>query len=1124
MAKIFKNTQGESATTLRGWDKVATYNRNRIPFIPDTVGAGVALSKMGTSIPTPFARMLLFRSAFMQVNKLGLNDNSVYGRLVSECLDFLEFVFNEGANITFKTWNVDAEIAALKNSPHPGHQKLGRSLQKFAMDLGVKDIYLIYHNGILMGGTSPYTLVYTSPNWQRLKNIQPQGLAGNVLFADYSNPNINAVPLHNRHIDFQKYMADFIVAYSANVRLAQSELRAYIYNTCTFNPTSQIGTYYREITGLIPFTMADFMQKYDTLRDGVAVDIYGLGGVNSVMLGVQKSARALESSSALADDYKICPTVQRYEAHTGDVNKMPLVLNEFGVTAATYLGGKPWDPATQLVKNPGQDLNTRILPGPGNVVYPYLTEADFLEDKLLRMPYDIDTKAFRTYGCLSNIMLPLKPAFFDYFNPEDIGKVPNLSLNMVSLPSGGIEVTLRIPIKFSGQGYIDLKKEYMPDEISDVPAMGGGFGLAVFPSYRIVAGKVPNNYAVMIHDQTNSINTRFYEMDAKTVKELDDHVVTYRERTPQASRFAHINSGFTFATVSWNGINCMVVPVFKTVSPSGTASSTTVGIDFGTTNTFVCLSTDNGVKPFTLDIDDTDSQVLCLPKLDMRYGDSGEAFIAGFQGMGSFAQALQREFAPLRLGGNRNNVAFPYRTVVCENDTFATVINDANLYSDVNVGFNFLREDTFGTGFSYKTDLKWSIGGVANAAQRNKRVELFCLQIAWMIKNKILLSNNPVSQFKVCLTFPHTMGLVVKGRLNQFWKNAFDKVMGSQMVTITNTTESIAPYYYQVAMGMAHLENALNIDIGGGTTDMLFADVKNQKLYYNSSMFAGNDIWGDGCHLVGGMITKQNGFVQYFEQLLSSGVLPCSEARKDAYNNYKNMVDNSADLMSYVFRYDDEFHFLENVINNPQLLSLLYVHFAALLYHVTQVLKEKQMTMPTNITFTGMGSKYIQIISSDPTVITELAKMLLSEFSGIRAMPANFKVSFEASPKEVTARGAMMAGHRQLESIAKYEQCKLCVYTAGDGSELTYGKSAEVKQEAMAGYEKFLDGLFDNDRIKNYLWSQFGLKFPAGMKDKLLQEGSGSYDSMISSQDANDPLQETLFFWPFKNALYEASR
>ena len=96
------------------------------------------------------------------------------------------------------------------------------------------------------------------------------------------------------------------------------------------------------------------------------------------------------------------------------------------------------------------------------------------------------------------------------------------------------------------------------------------------------------------------------------------------------------------------------------------------------------------------------------------------------------------------------------------------------------------------------------------------------------------------------------------------------------MVSITNTTESIAPYYYQVAMGMAHRENALNIDIGGGTTDMLFADVENKKLYYNSSMFAGNDIWGDGCHLVDDMISKQNGFVQYFEQLLSSGDLPCS--------------------------------------------------------------------------------------------------------------------------------------------------------------------------------------------------------------------------------------------------------
>ena len=77
---------------------------------------GDSINKMGTSIPTPYARLYLFDSAFKQLNSYfnsqeedlkqvsyeGVINNegntvpTAYHFLVSECLDMLELIFKYG--------------------------------------------------------------------------------------------------------------------------------------------------------------------------------------------------------------------------------------------------------------------------------------------------------------------------------------------------------------------------------------------------------------------------------------------------------------------------------------------------------------------------------------------------------------------------------------------------------------------------------------------------------------------------------------------------------------------------------------------------------------------------------------------------------------------------------------------------------------------------------------------------------------------------------------------------------------------------------------------------------------------------------------------------------------------
>jgi len=124
MSKIYNNIEHNAAQPqpMDGWFATNPYDANRIKHICDTIGGGNAVTKMGTSIPTPFARLVLFNTAFEQLRTQ--DDNSVYGRLVSECLDMIEFVYNFGNDITLKKWNIANEIAALKTSNDTKQQPL----------------------------------------------------------------------------------------------------------------------------------------------------------------------------------------------------------------------------------------------------------------------------------------------------------------------------------------------------------------------------------------------------------------------------------------------------------------------------------------------------------------------------------------------------------------------------------------------------------------------------------------------------------------------------------------------------------------------------------------------------------------------------------------------------------------------------------------------------------------------------------------------------------------------------------------------------------------------------------------------------------------------------------------
>ena len=375
------------------------------------------------------------------------------------------------------------------------------------------------------------------------------------------------------------------------------------------------------------------------------------------------------------------------------------------------------------------------------------------------------------------------------------------------------------------------------------------------------------------------------------------------------------------------------------------------------------------------------------------------------------------------------------------------------------------------------------------------------------------------------------------GKLKKMWAEAFDIDLNNpaEKGRLIDMTESEAPYYFLTRKGdVSGGSNFLNVDVGGGTTDMFFVIQDSstgrnvKKSYYTSMRFAGNDIWGDG---VDGTAKLTNGFYKKVKQGLPFMAEEISKQEKIVMGNADSNM-SSADTMAFLFRNDNPTTpQIPTLIQteNKKLYPLLLVHFGALMYHVAMILKDKEWDIPKTVNFTGMGSKYVHIIA-DPENISFLAGMLLKKFSG-KELPDGFSVTYSPNAKQVTAQGALM---RDSGAVARNLEGKPEEFQVYGASPLAFGdpifyKDAEensVRDQVLGEYEKFIktfleDRVIVNEIKQNYHAADISDWLISGLRSKAQDSYISVCDSFV---DKDLAIKETLFFWPLKNALYELSK
>lgn len=1098
-----------------------------ISLIPEGESlSGKALEKMGSSIPTPFARLHLFSGAFREVFQKASQASPIEHdtinpgnnhKLVSLALDMLEFIYKYGADEAFEihTWNAAAEAGEdghLEMSMDPHHHKLAKALDH-AWKSGRygTGVHIFTMNGEIIGGTSPLSLVYTSPN---IKGSYT-GVDNKPLFSAES-ADIRA--LHQRSVEFRKFMHALVNTYGVNMLFngVNIPLRDYVmqsyqrYEFTGVADNAQDVQLWTNMFNALNYGAQDqlFRASYEQMKNGQQLSV-------SFCMGVPMMCRKPKDQNHTSD-YVIKPTRDAWKNYTeGGVPKVmdtPLVLSYAGVENGRYLNDSFWNPndykdaEAEAAKHP--KLQDRVLVGV-HVKKPFIIASDFLEEKIVEVGFNINgDKFFTAKAGDCTFMLPLKRVFFDYFAPEDIRKMMSLETAKNDMDEV-TEVKVRLTVPVTG-GEIILEKNYKGDEIihSDDQAW---LNMAFFPFFIDEAPTAVNRYQVMLGARGQKVSAKFYKEGYPEPLEVDQCERT--SLTDFDSTHYAVQEVFELIEMTVDGAECVVVPKMTRI-PDKSRSPFTFCIDFGTTNTHIAYFNSGAHTP--------DPQTFTIAEAGERQtvllsADKGMDFTTDFR-----KEYALREFVPLEMQKDY----FPIRTAICEVPDLKGA-NVYKLFSTANVGFHFSDELNAqdNQGFSYKTELKWD----ASDARAQDRMKIFFAEMLWLMRNKALL-NGGAADFKLVVTYPQVMYGGLLARFKQKWNDAAEMVKFDPK-NITYDLESIAPYYSFCSQQTSLCGTYVNIDIGGGSTDILYNNPMpgGEKCTY-SVRFAANDLWGNGCNKLNSSIV--NGFLNAYED--SSFFKQLDNKQLQDYKSYKMISRSGADVVSFLFKHNNIYRFSDAVQGSP-LISLLLLHFTSLMYYLGEILLVHDLNAPRYISFTGMGSLYLKILSPDAENLNALANAVLNHVAGGKDSNINVNVQFADHPKHVTAAGGIAltkAIDLGIEKIHPQHATVFCVEEEDSESRIILWQVRDkVHRKYILNLYKDMIEMMSKDKAYRNAVNRLGLMSEL---NKLLAnngiEGSFamSFDDMTDEalrinkgNNDNDEMEETLFFWPLKNALFE---
>ena len=1082
MSKVFR-IHKEGVTSESGWFNSNAITSNQLDSII-TDGKGIT-----TSIPSPFARIDLVKSAFRWVSQNKINEQSAQHKLVSDALDVgqLFFLSRLYPEIEIIEWNPNERFEELEKY---NHKDLAKTLKTYWEQDGkvynfnkVGRLFFILYNKRLVGGTSPATLFFAAPD-ANAEDLNMNILRGSDKLLD--NKYASLAHREWAYVEYIYSLSKTKIFKNFFTSTGHDEFYEYLEQVKkSFSPEDQL-----KIDSLDEKSVDGYDKCYVSNAEKNYVDVLGMH------LGLQtQDSNKIASQSQFVIKSKIS-------------NKRPLILpsDAFSLDWVYSTNDIKWDGEQMRnkvpFKNDASESESR-LPVQKDKYY-WLSTGNFLEEKLIELPYAMDSIKFKTCGSKKHL-LPLTTKFFEYFTVDEVENM----LIIAELYGGGVEAKLEIPVE---GGMLQLKHTYHK---SDIVIME--IHLAILPFLRTSC--IDLDYTIGIQDKRYERSQEIFIECYKSSNNIKTSIPVIRKqgegKTIKSTYYK--TKSFDAIRIISNSHSAFIIPLINECNANQQIS---FAIDFGTTNTHIEYKFGANAEKA---IDITSDQPMWQSMIDRKTEDSVNL---------ADDNNFEREIFPYEFN-NIVDYKFPFRTALTYNQTI-----NFNEPIDVFLHTNnfFLFEKKFYSKYvKLQTRLKWSN---YTLPEDKKLVEKYIECLIYIVLYKTLLLNGNPQTSKINWFYPISMDSFEQGIFFEVWEKAYKKIFNVDNVNNINAIpESIAPYLYYRAN---YPGLSLSIDIGGGSSDIaVFKNANNLPEFISSFKFAGNAIFGDG--FPNGPFANSsdnNGFVSRYRAVVETAIGQNSnknEILEDILKKRKDSADFSSFLFSLENENDIELNYT-NLLRQDRYMKLpIFVFYGAVIYYCANLLeKNKIKELPKNILFSGTASKTIRILDSKNAYpnISSLFKFIFKNVLGLTT--ENLNVVLSESPKEVTCKGVLKA-----DLDRNIENCPM-VFWLGGGDDSIWSKAFNKKTDIPnTPYYRDLEasnsksiiedsindffGLLDDYISTINLEGDFGIENSAYQKFKkmrtlnikdFLEHGVKAF-----YRSPEKHIEETLFFYPLIGIL-----
>jgi hypothetical protein len=1055
-----------------GWRYTEKLNESAISQLKDK---SARTTNALNAVPSPFSRIHTFDTAFKLVTrdlKEGQDRASeIYRELVSDGLDAIELAFNanyhrsQGDELTFVNWTM-ADLVTLQTGNY-GQNVLSKTLQTFIeadFDQGQLEISMVKYKGLVIAGSSPFTLMFTTSNLDKSRSEKP----GMRFRSTRYNTGFDLVNPSSGKTYFSK-----IVPFS-----------------------KRSGAFKNYLVGLF-----DQNKQWKTGRTKVLWDYLVAEGADRVIVKHSPTKANLSTNGGIFKVGEV-PLNANADVFSAEIFNDHIVRVEYKLNKQCF-----YTPTYQ------NDIDGRQF----DFLLPLKPEffAHFKPQDIPKyFTYELLGERVRISYRNEGLEKPLTKDYVFQGNGKTEGRIISKGKGADYTFMLGVFPFLKVMNADGTQAeqYNDFYKVSLSVEggMNQALLNTDNFGLEFF--------KIAGSGVERISSDGERYNAK---RQVRRAFESPDSLASIYYQV-NGSHFDLINISLHKVTGLEN-INGLVVPKWKEKRVGDKQFD--FSVDFGTTNTFIAYTDDPNhssmPKPFDIGINELHMVMLH----DIPPASEGSTLTATFWREPTTRTLVKNimcnEFVPPVFLPNEPQSIFkmPFRTAIYQKKN----INSFHLFSDMNIHFGYQKTEIDATAIEYQeivANLKWNISSMKDLGSK-ARVEGFIDELCMLFKYKVLLNNGNPKLTRLNWFIPQSLSEASIELYERIWNEKVKKTLCSAHQP-KRVYESEAPFYFLERTGKIENNDAvLSIDIGGGSTDAMLFVNKLPRLG-TSFNFAGNILWSNGYNQLSSD-AKDNGFYQKINSKIQE-VISKDDFLRSSMPSYANK--STDEIINFWITNDDKTK-VTDYLRDPEFKIVYLFHYCSIVYHLAQLLKSNNYPEPTCIIFSGNGSKYIDFIASEK-ILAQISAYIFGKVFEKEVKRPQVILPLENRKEATSYGGIFKKSEVEFRSKSylgtalDFENAAVKTYTDVEN------RITEIKPSIKQNIVQMLDiieGLNDVVNFKNQLNIEFSVgsvrNFIAQQLDANFEKGYGIRKEKIS-YDEN--VSDSLFFYPLIGVIFELAK